>query len=283
MRLAQFSRVILALLLTTFSISTFAWNALGHMVVADIAYLNLNPKAQKKVDELVLMLNKEYPEMKMFLNTAYWPDSIRSQRIETFTHWHYIDNPLKTDGTRAKAGMVDTDNAVWAVNTIKMVLKNDKANGYDRGRFLSFFTHIVGDLHQPLHTVSLVSEKHPDGDKGGNAYRVKYHGTNTGIHKLWDSGLGTFNSKPTTENAMAISTQIRSAYPKEFFGARADDLNPADWAAEGMENAKNYAYNTPEFEEISENYVTQGQKIAQQEAALAGYRLAGLLNELLGA
>ena len=281
MRLATLARFTLALLLTTFSYSTYAWNALGHMVVADIAYLNLSPAAQKKVDSLVGVLNQEYPEMKLFLNIAYWPDYIRSQRIESFTHWHYIDNPLRVDSTRAKAGMIDTDNAVWAVNTMKMVVKNDHANPYDRARFLSFMTHIVADLHQPLHTVSLVSVIHPDGDRGGNAYRVKYRNTNTSVHKLWDSGLGAFDGSANADNAMAISIAIRAAYPKSMFGDKVDDLNPTDWATEGMENAKKYAYNTPEYQEVTNDYMVAGRKVAEQEAALAGYRLAAMLNQLL--
>jgi hypothetical protein len=281
MRLLSFARLSLALLLTCFSISTFAWNALGHMVIADIAYLNLTPAAQKKVDNLVSMLNQEYPSMKMFLNIAYWPDSIRSQRIETFTHWHYIDNPLTFDNTPTTAAIVDTDNAVWAVNTIKMVVRNDSANQYDRARFLSFLTHIVGDLHQPLHTVSLVAANHPTGDRGGNDYHVKINGKKVALHKIWDSGLGIFEGESSTEHAMEISTTIRSAYPKTFFGARADDMNPTDWATEGMDNARKYAYSIKEDETVSDNYVTTGQKMAEQEAALAGYRLAAILNQLL--
>ena len=110
---------------------------------------------------------------------------------------------------------------------------------------------------------------------------MKYHGKTAGLHKVWDGGVGAFEGESTTEHAMEISTSIRSAYPKSFFGDRADDTNPENWAKEGMDNAKNSVYNTDEDGDVSENYITAGQKLAEQEAALAGYRLAALLNELL--
>lgn len=262
-------------------LTSYGWNATGHMVVADIAYQNLTPTARKTVDGLVGQLNKEYPEMKTFMNISYWPDSIRSQRIESFTHWHYVDHAFSTDGTALK-DVVDTDNAVWAVNTIKGVVKNDKANAFDRVRFLSFLTHIVADLHQPLHTVSYFSAAHTGGDRGGNSYNVRVNNERINVHKLWDGGVGVFANDNTFVKASAVSTAIQEQYPQTYFGDRATNINAEDWAKEGMENAKTYVYNTPENQDVSSTYIANGKELAKQQAALAGYRLAALLNQLLG-
>jgi hypothetical protein len=59
------------------------------------------------------------------------------------------------------------------------------------------------------------------------------------------------------------------------------DLSPANWAKEGMVNAKNVVYNTPKEQDVSTNYVETSRQLAEQEAALAGYRLAAILNKLL--
>lgn len=273
----------LTVLFTILPINSYSWNAMGHMVIANIAYQNLKPEVRDKVDQLVGNLNKEYPDMSTFLHLAYWPDAIRSQRIETFTHWHYIDIPYSIDGTKTKDDVIDTDNAVWAVNRIQVVVKNSHANPYDRARFLSFLTHIVGDLHQPLHTVTLFSAAHPGGDKGGNLYTIQVNGKRMNTHSLWDSGVGAFEGKNgrAVDHAKELAVTIMQLYPASSFGVKADDLDAAHWSQEGFENAKKYVYSTPENQAPSTSYLTTGKQVAEQQAALAGYRLANLLNNLL--
>jgi hypothetical protein len=273
---------ILSFFFTLLPINSYSWNAMGHMVIANIAYNNLTPEARTKVDQLVGTLNKEYPEMSTFLHLAYWPDAIRSQRIETFTHWHYIDLPYSIDGTKVRDDVIDTDNAVWAINRIQVVVKNQRANPYDRARFLSFLTHIVGDLHQPLHTVTLFSAEHKNGDKGGNMYHVKYANKSMNLHSLWDSGVGSFIDKGrTTDHAKELALTIMQLYPASSFGERVNDLDAGSWSKEGLENAKKYVYTTPENQPPSTIYLTTGKQLSEQQAALAGYRLANLLNTLL--
>ncbi|RDI45210.1 S1/P1 nuclease [Aquicella lusitana] len=259
---------------------TFAWNALGHMVVAQIAYQELSPAARAKADKLVDYFHSEYPEMESFLNIAYWPDAIRSQKIDTYTRWHYIDIAFSNDGTPLK-NLIDTDNAVWALNNVEKVVKNDKANPYERARFLAFLVHIVGDLHQPLHTVSYISAAHPDGDKGGNQYFIRYNNDRINLHRLWDGGVGLFEQSATKENAASLAAIITARYPKDYFDKQIDDLNPDNWAQEGVATAKANVYNTPENLPPISGYIDNGKQTAQQRAALAGYRLAVLLDELL--
>ena len=273
----------LTFLATLLPINSYSWNAMGHMVIANIAYQNIKPEVRDKVDQLVGNLNKEYPEMSTFLHLAYWPDAIRSQRIETFTHWHYIDLPYSIDGTKTRDDVIDTDNAVWAVQRIQVIVKNQRANPYDRARFLSFLTHIVGDLHQPLHTVTLFSAAHPNGDKGGNQYSIQMNGKRMNTHSLWDSGVGVFAGKNgrAVDHAKELAVTLMQLYPANMFGERVADLDPQHWAQEGLENAKKYVYSTPENQTPSTHYMTTGKQVAEQQVVLAGYRLANLLNALL--
>ena len=223
-----------------FPFAAFAWNALGHMVVATIAYKQLQPNVRDKVDNLVSKLHQEYADTSTFSQLAYWPDAIRSQKIETYTHWHYIDVAFSKDGTPLK-NLIDTDNAVWALSNIEKVVKNDKANHYERARFLAFLVHIVGDLHQPLHTVSYISEKHPEGDRGGNDYFVRYKNERINMHRLWDGGVGLFELDATAENANTIANTIMSLYPKSYFvKQKLDNLTLNDWVQEGVDNAKKF-------------------------------------------
>lgn len=265
------------------SFSLFAWNATGHMVIAEIAYSQLTPAARKNADNLLATFQKEYPDVKSFQELAAWPDTLHSQKIETYTRWHYIDNAFSTDGTPLQ-DLVDTDNAVWAVDNIDNIVKNTKANVNERARFLGFLIHIVGDLHQPLHTVSYISANHPDGDRGGNSYTIKYKNgsSNTiNLHKLWDGAVGSFESDPNNQDIEETAQTLMALYPKSFFGDKVTDVKADDWAKEGMVNAKTYVYTTPENQAPTTAYLNTGKQIAQQEAALAGYRLAVLLNQFL--
>lgn len=257
-----------------------AWNAVGHMVIAYIAYQELNPAAKIKTDYLVSQLNREYPNIKSFMQLAYWPDALRSQQIEMFTHWHYIDNPISFDGTQMQQN-IDTDNAVWAIKHLQKVVQNNKANAYDRARFLAFLVHIVGDLHQPLHNVSLFSKSFPLGDRGGNLYTIKYENRKTNLHKLWDKGVGIFAGTFNVEQVASLATEMMAQYPPAYFNERIDILNSEAWTQEGIDYAKKYVYQTAINQPVANNYIENSRQLVMAEIVLAGYRVGNLLNQIL--
>src|SRR3990167_607847 len=273
-------RISIVFFLSIFPLIGFSWNALGHKIVANIAYQNLQPVTRNKVDQLVEWFKNEYPEMTTFQHLAYWPDAIRSQKIDSFTRWHYINLPFSDDGTPLK-NTIYTDNAVWAMNSIETVIRNERANLYERARFLAFLIHIVGDLHQPLHSVTRLSAMNPDGDRGGNLFYVIYQNERINLHRLWDSGAGRFENDATQDEVSNVAKNIMTRYPKNSFGEKVTDLNPDHWAQEGLANAKKYVYNTKENEVPSQDYFDTGKTFSEQEMALAGYRLAEVLNSLL--
>src|SRR5260221_234145 len=76
-----------------------AWNALGHMVVANIAYTHLTPEVRAKVNKMVIDFNDEYSNIHTFLDVAAWPDTLYNQKMKSFSHWHYIDIAFSDDNT----------------------------------------------------------------------------------------------------------------------------------------------------------------------------------------
>lgn len=275
-------RIIISILTTAtlfLSQQVIAWNALGHMVIASVAYQKLKPPAKNKVEQLILAFQKEYPEITSFVQMAPWPDSIRGQKIDMFTRWHYIDLAFSDDGTPLK-NLVDTDNAVWALSKLKTPIANDYTKSIERARFLAFFVHIVGDLHQPLHTVSRITANLPNGDQGGNLMSVVYKNRSTKLHKVWDGGVGAFEGANTQADAVEKATRLMALYPVSFFNGKASDLRPENWTDEGMENARHYVYNTPPDKPLTQAYLQNAQVLSEQQAVLAGYRLAGLLNHM---
>lgn len=281
----QFVSLVLALFTFISPLHCYAWNAVGHMVIANIAYERLKPEVRAKVDKLTADLSKEYPTLVQFQQLAPWADALRGQKIDSYTHWHYIDNAISGDGTPLK-DLTEDDNVVWALNRILPVISNNSANPFERARFLAFLIHFEADVHQPLHTVSRITSAHPDGDRGGNLYLIPYKSvTNSrqmsNLHSLWDSGVGFFSGEATQQNVSDLTRIITTQYPESYFGDQINNLKPEDWASEGLKLATTVVYNTPERQIPSTAYVETGKQAAEQRTALAGYRLAALLNKLL--
>jgi hypothetical protein len=57
-------------------------------------------------------------------------------------------------------------------------------------------------------------------------------------------------------------------------------MNPADWAQQSFTIAKSFAYDLAPGSTLSSAYIAHVQQLTQQQIALAGYRLANLLNLL---
>src|SRR4029079_13629150 len=81
-----------------FPVITLAWNATGHMLVANIAYENLKPEVRDNIDTLVTLMHTQHVNIATFADLAVWPDTLHAQKIETYTHWHYIDATFSNDG-----------------------------------------------------------------------------------------------------------------------------------------------------------------------------------------
>ena len=76
-------------------------------------------------------------------------------------------------------------------------LEQKKSNGAIKWELsdsfhLRLLIHYVGDIHQPLHTSSRYTSQYPDGDQGGNLFRLSTQSQEiTNLHALWDSVLNS--------------------------------------------------------------------------------------------
>ena len=125
----------------------------GHKLVAEIAFAHLDTHGQDQVKLLFDKLQNDYPELKQESDIAIWPDLIRKQSIDVYTHWHYINIPYSSDHTQSTL-IEDTDNALWALKQIEKILSNPQVKISERSRFTSLLIHIVGDCTN-LYTVFL--------------------------------------------------------------------------------------------------------------------------------
>lgn len=257
-----------------------AWNATGHEVVAQIAYDNLNPKARTEVDKLYPVLGQYFPQIDTFTAIATWPDVIIANGTTAFSAWHYINLPLVIGKVRAPRHP-PTENVVWAIGQAQATLTSQQTNVYTNSMFLAFLIHFVGDIHQPLHAVSLYSKQFPKGDRGGTLFPINSSSADN-LHEFWDDGLGLYSPTfaPNAKTIRQLASKIEKAYPASYFGNQPQDLSPMDWAHESYVIDKQYVYQIKPNAHPSAKYIAQGQLIAEQRVALAGYRLANVLNQI---
>jgi fructose-1,6-bisphosphatase len=79
------------------------------------------------------------------------------------------------------------------VNILTAMAKNEsvvkqETNAERRAIALAWLFHLVGDIHQPLHTGQLFSVDYPNGDRDGNeiCIRVTQAGQPMDLQRFWD-------------------------------------------------------------------------------------------------
>ena len=268
-------------------VSVQAWNAEGHMVVAQIAYNHLNPVAKAKCDALIAVSLGSFNSVgtSSFVTAATWADNFKNP-LGT-GGWHYIDLPINAnmDGTSTNIG-VDSSNVVFAINLCITNLQNPSLSQSNQAISLRYLIHFVGDIQQPLHCSTDVSAAHPAGDAGGNFFSIT-GGNWSNLHSLWDSGgsflFDSLSAPLTTANQNTLNAKIaliEAAYPYNYDTNRTIP-NPMTWAQEGMALAKTNCYvgitngTTPTTSYTNSAVATTAQRMAQ-----GGHRLADLLNTL---
>ena len=284
---------VISLILAT-PLTSWSWGAGGHMIVAQIAFARLNPRAKAQVKELLaLPINPAAISVKSkdFVNAAHWADDLRPfPEFDSFKLLHFIDTPFSTDGTALPT--LPTPNIVTALEENVNILKTSTDKNA-QAQALRLIIHFVGDIHQPLHCSSRVDSANPDGDRGGNLVSINVPGKDgklkkTNLHSYWDGGIGSF--PPTGPNfAPPPLTQIPAAAAKAMKGnpdtdpaLKLDDpSNFSAWADESFELAKSVAYKGMKNGiKPTAAYNTKALKVANQRVAWGGYRLAALLNSI---
>ncbi|MGI4792290.1 MAG: S1/P1 nuclease [Janthinobacterium lividum] len=287
-----------------------AWNGTGHMTVADIAYDNLTPNTKKAVNKL-LMKQRDYAlwmtEMPAgytdkarfaFMKAATWPDDIRKTPDDR-PIWHYIDLPVIAPGyTPDPAAIIPvTPNAETQIVSETALMTSKTATDQERAVALCWVEHLVGDIHQPLHDSSLFSAQFPKGDKGGNDESLASGAVDNDplesaahphrLHALWDDLLGaTYDPSEIQRIAATLETP---AYARRSFPQIISHKAVHEWIEEGNALAQRYVYlnetlpMTATGDQKAEvtlppGYLSTAHQVADQQIALAGYRLADALN-----
>jgi hypothetical protein len=302
-----------------------AWDDVGHMAIAIVAWRHMTPEARERAAALLraappgaglaqLRPNEGGPEARdeaLFARAATWADLVRdrrdSLRYATYHHgpWHYLSWYWRPDsagpGSAARAVTVtglpaDSQSVVERIAALRPVVADAGARPEVRAVALAWVLHLVGDIHNPVHTASRVTPAHPAGDAGGNAVRLTDDGRPTNLHAVWDDLFdapgqragGEGRGRPGPEALLAIAEraadEMERAAPAAGVRGPAGESNPAAWAREGQAIDETAVY-TPDLVEggpVPPGYAARARAVVLPRAALAGYRLAAFLNQTLG-
>ena len=302
------------LLIFALSVTSFGWSDTGHMAVAFVAYKKLTPQARARVDALVRlnpMFNRfsgmvppgtsaANKRMMIFMLMATWPDKIKSDPqhhpdgpdngdrpptdgtaannigysdMALHKYWHFIDRPFSPDNTPLEdASVPNAETQIAAFRAVLASNSPDELKSYD----LVWLLHLVGDVHQPLHCTSRFTQGQPHGDAGGNFVKIRDGNTTKKLHGFWDGLLGT-SSRP--QDAVAVGQTLAPAN-----AALANNLDASVWIDESFTDAQNKAYKNPPIGvgagpfTITAAYRNAARALARKRVALAGARLANILN-----
>lgn len=315
----MYKKIIFTLLLTIFlfNLPVLAWDDAGHRLTAYIAWQRMTPAARDEVFR-ILMKAPETSDLSVFyigynsrsdaakkldffMTAANWSDIIRSKdfpvRYDTYHkgNWHYADKYWRQNGETAivisEMGGKDSDGkAITKLYDFEKILRNPAANDADKAIALAWFLHVGGDIHNPLHNASRVTEEEPEGDSGGNAFLLSPKDApredRLNLHSFWDQiitrNLPRKDDKGDTEYIGDVARRVTDRFP---YNKLKDRLKLGDfeaWHQEGFALLPKQVY--PESlkrgEMPSKNYQENTFKIGEEQLALAGYRMGDMFNDM---
>ena len=147
-------------------------------------------------------------------------------------------------------------------------LKSGKLSPQEEDIYLRYLIHLMGDLHCPMHTARL-------SDLGGNQVPVKWFGSQTNLHKLWDSQLIESVRK---WSYMDWREQIDRCSKSERVAITVGDVY--DWFIESHAISKRIYEGTPQGSNQSWDYMFEWYPTVEEQMRRGGYRLAYILNNI---
>jgi S1/P1 Nuclease len=274
------------------------------------------PGYKEWVQDLPAGLSQDRQNLYLFMRAATWPDTIKHRWLrdsdtppanmttddnigytDTASHgyWYFVDAAFASDKSTLPA--TPEPNAATQIAALRTAIASNEADllkSYD----LVWLEHIVGDIHQPLHgTTRYFGGK---GDLGGNLVKIKlppamqtqFKGSlgksaPSELDAFWDDLPGEGDPGPVSPVAETFAKMLSPAAKTAVA-----DTDPSHWAAESLTLAKVDGYKMPPLGPgltpnnassyaIPQGYFDAAMKDGKDRVALAGARLAKLLNDNL--
>lgn len=249
-----------------------AWGWAGHVTIGKHAVAQASPAARAALMD-ILGAGTAADLERAVEQACFWPDT-----LDAAPEWawadplHYVNLP-RTDGHYDRQrdcpdGVCITEGiAKYAAELGRPELSQSEPGRERRRQAFAWLCHLVGDLHQPLHTGFR-------DDRGGNRYEVRYRGRPYNLHEFWDRVL-------VDERLAAFPVPIDP--PAEPAPACASGpWQAADviaWTEESHALVLSSSY--PPGRDIDEAFAERSWALVQSQWHIAALRLAAILDTVL--
>ena len=277
----RYLAIVLVLAITVATVSLDAWGSQGHRLVGLIAAARLTPNARAQVGRLL--------DGQTLADVSSWADTIRSDQQQTYG-WHFLNIPPDARGydrdrdcPRAAGVEAGSRSDRWrdcAVDRIlfwEQRLADVTLDRADRATALKFIVHFIGDVHQPFHTLGV--------GRGGNDVQVRVFGEANcadegekpfpcNLHSVWDARLiarRNLDDRAYLAHLQELIVDKRLAAPPAG--------TPAEWAEQSFRLAKEALLDPGA--NVDDGYYRRHIQVIDERIALAGVRLAAVLNRAL--
>lgn len=299
----------------TFAVSVAAWDDAGHKLTMYIAWEQMSVATRERAIKILLSAPEDSDlsvfylqdsrsaaakQRELFMIAATWADIVRDKnfkvRFEKYHKgdWHYADTFWSNANGKVEVLKDFQEPKGKAVEQLfafdKLLRDGGAASDADKAIALAWVLHLGGDIHQPLHTSARVTKYDPKGDQGGNLFMLSPKGAKgndrLALHWYWDSIVGRIiprvNDACDSDYLPPIAQTMMKKYPAAKMQNRLKLGKFDEWQQEGFQIASTKLYPASlKFGEMpSEDYKKMAFEIAEEQIALAGYRLGAMLNQI---
>ncbi|HXF42137.1 MAG TPA: S1/P1 nuclease [Pyrinomonadaceae bacterium] len=309
--------LITALFVTLITISqAAAWDDVGHKLTAYIAWQRMSPEARERVIAILRSAPEdsqlatfyqvygvepvERRKLEFFMTTATWADIVRERAFENrykkYHHgnWHYSDIFWKQVNGEAEIIERNGESGLAVEILAKKVneIKDSSVSDKEKAIAIAWIMHIIGDLHQPLHTSARITDLEPNGDQGGNLFLLSPANTpreqQLNLHWYWDSIIS--RAKPFNDSQCEfgyisrIANEITRRYPYRSFGEKLklSDFEQLKRETFALNTKVVFTADLARNQLPGKNYQKRAFTTAERQIAMAGYRMGDLLEEVFG-
>lgn len=254
-------RVLLLLFAYTLAGSAWGWGGEGHEIVARIAESELSESAKHRVDQILALEGST-----SLAQIASWADEEKAQNRSTYSHAVRI--PFDADHYDEKRDCSRRGQCnIVGIFAAERILASRDAAPMAQLIALKFLVHLVGDVHQPLHAI-----------KQTGGFPVKFRNREFKMHKVWDTiGIRALYKSP---EMLAVELERNATDVPQ--------LDPASWAMESHNIARNFIYHGNQYyaesktlQQLPDDYLKTISPVIKGRLTAAGIRLGNLLNTLL--
>lgn len=233
---------------------SLAWGDKGHQIIAEIARAHLH---HNTLDSVQFYLRETG-----FAKAALWMDEIKKNRsFDSLKPRHYIN--IDRDKTYVKSTEPNIINELDLV-IAQLRFRKIKSRSDTKTSLMILF-HLIGDLHQPLHVGY-------GKDKGGNSVHLFYNSIKTNLHRVWDMDI-IENEKITVQDCNNIIAGFSKTDKKNLL-----PINTEFWLNESRSLLRSaYSYKNVNLDSA---YISKNKIIIAKQLAIAGLRLAEVLNSI---